>query len=146
MGNCKYCNKYYKKSTALGGHTALCNKNPKYEIFINKKINSLKKRKKYYLNCKKCNKLYLLLITDNSFLKGKYRKNCSQSCANSRNHSIKTKILISIALHGRRYIPREVKTCCICGIIYEISITSNQKTCSLNCGRALNGILHTGIP
>lgn len=55
------------------------------------------KAKERILNCKKCEKEYILFITDRKFNEGEYRKHCSRSCANGRIHTEETKSKISIS-------------------------------------------------
>jgi len=101
---CKYCKKEIigKNWRTYTAHLAVCNKNPKYENRIKKlkeynknKIN--KNRKIYQFNCKKCGKSYNLELTKNSYKKGKHKKFCSRSCANSRIQTNEEKKKKSIA-------------------------------------------------
>lgn len=52
----------------------------------------------YTFNCKKCGKEYSLELSENNYNKGKYRKFCCRSCANSRllTDEIKQKIKSSV--------------------------------------------------
>ena len=54
----------------------------------------------YTFNCQKCGKEYKLELTENEFNKGKYKKFCSRSCANSRIHSEETKQKISKSVYN----------------------------------------------
>ena len=73
---CKYCNESieFDKSQQYASHVGNCIMNPNRNNF---KIN-------YKLICKKCNSDYDLLLTEYTYNLGKYRKNCSIKCANSR--------------------------------------------------------------
>lgn len=111
MYNCKYCNKEFEKPYQLAAHVSMCKLNPNYQENLEKrKIKKTKEqlqeeriqrnpykflKKERILKCKKCGKEYTLLLTDSQFDKGKYKKYCSRSCANSKQHSEETKRKIS---------------------------------------------------
>ena len=116
MFKCKYCNREFEKSSALAGHISHCKENPNkkrteesYKKWVESGTkNFIENRKKYrqlhpekYLlqeytcNCEKCGKEYTVNITQEQFEKGKYKKNCSRSCANGHIVSEETKRKIS---------------------------------------------------
>jgi hypothetical protein len=68
------------------------------------------KLKKYVLNCSKCNKEYVLYLSEVNFKKDKYKKNCSLECANSRIMTDEIKKKISQTNTGKIYIShRKIK-------------------------------------
>lgn len=106
---CKYCGKEIKDRNKIGVHLIHCKKNPKYQQIKQKRIKSFKMvkwksspKKEYKFNCQKCGKQYKLLLTQNTFNKGNYKKNCSRICANSRKHSQQTKRKISNSLKKQK--------------------------------------------
>lgn len=97
---CKFCSKSFSDHRALGGHTALCKLNPNQEITCRKAAETRKERygkRKYILNCRKCGKEYVVLVTMIKFERGDYRKFCSRSCANSRIWSEEDKLKKSLS-------------------------------------------------
>lgn len=99
MKNCKYCGKEFDNGRQVAGHQNSCKKNPNRKKFLNN-LSERKKheKKKYQFECETCGFEYKLELTENNFKKGKYRKNCSLKCANSRKHSENTKNKISNSL------------------------------------------------
>lgn len=95
MGICKYCGKEFP-NRSLGGHVARCKMNPNYKETSQKCSEGLKKatiasvlvkklpRKEFKLICPKCGKEFIVVGTQNEFDKGKLKKFCSRTCANSR--------------------------------------------------------------
>lgn len=90
---CQHCGKIitYNTPQQLGGHIGNCKKNPK----VIDRIENNKKKKDYSFECKKCGKEYHEKITENNFNKGRYKKYCSITCANSRTRSFEVKSKIS---------------------------------------------------
>ena len=83
---CPYCKEVLimnKKSFA--NHVRWCKQNPRYEEIKSNTITKLKNNKHDILNyeckCENCGELYIVNCTENNFLKGKYRKTCSDECA-----------------------------------------------------------------
>lgn len=138
--HCNYCNKdfEFQKSQQVGSHVRNCKMNPKQKQIIEKISKSLKyKRKEYSFNCKRCGKQYKLLLTQNQFKAGKYKKHCSRNCANVRNHSQQTKSKISKSLTKPKFVPKVlIKQCNYCHnyFIFEMK-SKNQKGkfCSNSC-------------
>jgi hypothetical protein len=98
---CRYCGKEYDTHYQLGGHVVNCILNPKRDE-RNLKLSKIStKRKIYNLTCKKCNKYYIVEITEKTYLKGDYNKYCSRICANSRKHTKEENEKISKSLKGR---------------------------------------------
>lgn len=111
MYKCKYCGKEFEKGS-IGGHTTFCVCNPNREHNIKKNsdknhmMNMVKKRienrennpdihtrKEVLLKCEKCGKEFTQIVSDYNIQKGKYKRFCSPSCANSRvSRKGKTKI------------------------------------------------------
>ena len=101
--SCKYCHKEFEKSYQVAAHTSMCKLNPNYKLnrikVESKESNEKRKntrikndpyhceRKEFELKCEKCGKPYTLILTQCQYDKGKYRKNCSRSCANGRPHT-----------------------------------------------------------
>lgn len=87
---CKYCKKniQYDIPQQLGNHISNCKENP------NRKSNK-HELLKYNFNCLKCCNEYKLELSLNNYNKGKYKKFCSRSCANSRIISEEQKETVS---------------------------------------------------
>lgn len=80
---CKYCKEQieFEKGYQLGAHVRNCSDNPN-KISLDNKRKVIKKT--YEFECKKCNELYTLELTDNLYTKQQYSKYCCRTCANSR--------------------------------------------------------------
>ena len=101
----------------------------------------------YTFICLKCGNKYNLELTDADYIKGKYRKYCCRSCANTRIHSKETKEKIRNSVKNN--IKHKIKILCplpriceCCGkeFIPRIFIRKNgkkiisrAKTCSKEC-------------
>ncbi len=101
MYKCEICGKEFKNSSAYGGHKA--SHNP--ELYI-KSSNSLTlQRVKIIKKCLKCGKEFEIerkIKKDGTqHIDKKERKYCSHSCGNSRKHTEKTKLKISIKIKGK---------------------------------------------
>lgn len=84
---CNWCKQYieYEKQQEWASHRGNCKQNPNITLKYKKISKSCTlPRHVYKFNCKKCDKEYKLEITENDYKKGKYKKHCSRSCANSR--------------------------------------------------------------
>lgn len=103
---CQYCNKEYKN---VKQHERLCKLNPNHvnltylsqnAINTNKKLKGTHKTeyKEYDIICPNCGKHHIENISVNNYNKGKYKKYCCSSCANSRKHTDETKQKISSSL------------------------------------------------
>ena len=105
MYKCKYCNKECKTYQSLGGHTVKCNDNPKKDEYI-KKANKAKthERNEYEFECKKCNKIYSVELTENQLKKNQFKKHCSRACANSRTWSDEDKVKKSISSKTSNFV------------------------------------------
>lgn len=115
---CIYCGKQCKSGQSLGGHMVRCKNNPKLAQYTAQQRNTRTKvRTKYQLTCNLCGKSYVLNLTQNEYLAGKYRKHCSRSCANSHNVSQETKIKISNTLRKvnalTRFVPIQHSLMCL---------------------------------
>lgn len=141
---CDFCNTKYEFDTHLKwmNHRTGCKYNPNRNEKYRKISNSLiQKRDVYIFNCKKCNKKYKLILTENVVKKGKYKKFCSRSCANSRILTDKIKIKISEGIkNSKKYklsIPTSKKIKMVCFkckkefLRYPCQI--NRKYCSRKC-------------
>lgn len=129
MFKCKYCGKEFDTPQQLGGHITCCNFNP------NKSKNLPKQKQIYKLICCKCGKEYELELTEEQYKNGKYRKNCSRSCANSRVLTDETKLKISNSSLKHKSI--SIKICKVCGREYTLDKTefpnSTKLVCSAEC-------------
>ena len=159
---CEYCDKvfFFEKRTQPGAHKRNCLKNPKrFEILdkVRKSNPNLKQKKK--LNCQKCEKEYEILVTENNFLKGKYTKNCSRSCANAREWNDEKKEKVSKKIKEfNKLNPREItykieivntkkskklyrerRKCLNCEIFFDCTPSSKQKYCGLKCAGSIGG-------
>lgn len=127
MSKCKYCEKEVP-SKSMGAHVLSCNKNPKYQEFIDKR-NKTKHEKLEVLvtkicYCEKCQNEFTLDITETKFKKKKHFF-CSRACSNSRTRSEETKKLISLGNSK----PAKISKCKACGN----DISSRKKYCNKTC-------------
>ena len=98
---CLYCGKLieFEKHQQFGGHLTNCDKNPKRQEILRKSAESRKiEIKKYSLICKKCGANYEIELKTTEFKKGRYAKNCSRKCSNSKTHSEETRMKMSNSL------------------------------------------------
>lgn len=124
MCNCKYCGKEFNNYRQIISHRRHCKNNPNYEknleltrcaakrsaIVIKQKAENdpLNKIIEYQFTCIKCGKQYTLFLKERDYLKGNYRKTCSDFCANSHIGLTKGKTKIC--------------KCIKCGNNFEVSI------------------------
>lgn len=85
----------------------------------------------YDIICKKCGKKFKIKCSDNNFKKGRYKKYCSRSCANSHNISQETKNKISNSLKKISYT--KYNNCNICGSIFKQINGKPKCYCSNKC-------------
>lgn len=99
-------------------------------------------KKIYTFNCKKCGKEYSLELSENNYNKGKYRKFCCRSCANSRSltDEIKQKIKLSvqnlIEVHPEKFKHYKTYICKNCGKEFTTNNHRNTNSriyCSEEC-------------
>jgi hypothetical protein len=136
---CKYCKEdiEFDKPYQMGAHVGNCSLN------VNRK-SSKHILNKYILNCQKCNNEYTLELTENNYIKGRYRKNCSSKCSNSRVITTEHKIKTSKSLKDKNSLKR-IKTFenkCISCDNYFNTTKKNKKCCSETClkmCRMMNG-------
>ena len=92
----------------------------------------------YEISCQKCGKKFTLKLTESQYIKNKYRKHCSRSCANSRvfsKESIEKKR--AAALNNKKLNKTKYKyknyTCKYCGknfTVIDDRDLSSRKYCS----------------
>lgn len=130
---CKYCNNIisYDDARKYGAHLTNCEKNPE-KI---KRDEKSKTSKPYTLKCNNCGNEYTLSLTMSKFKSNRFKKNCTRSCANKRNHSVKTKEKISKSLSTG--ITLYDKRCSNCDKDFS-SRYKNQKFCSKKCSNPFN--------
>lgn len=163
MFKCKFCNREFEKLTALAGHISHCKENPNKkrteEVWQNagkKASHTLNERHKHYkqlhpekyiiqeykCNCEKCGKEYIVNITQEQYEKGKYKKNCSRSCANGHIISEETKKKISDGVKNseifKNSISKQYKIykCKYCGKEFKMTDfrnTTGKQYCSSEC-------------
>lgn len=137
-----------EKFQQFGSHLTNCNYNTDR---INRNI--LKKENTfsiYKLNCDKCNEEYELSLSINDYTKGRYRKNCSRTCANSKvvtdEHKIKTsKSLLntnSFKISSNKSCDVFFNSCTFCNILYATK-KKKQTFCSKKC--VINYKISTGL-
>lgn len=123
---CPHCKQEleFEKHQQFGSHITNCKMNPKRSEII-KKITESKKveRIKYEFKCVVCDKKYELILTENDYIKNKYKKCCSEKCSNQLSHSKidykKTKTVICVG----------------CSKEYEVSIYARNENNRCNkCG------------
>ena len=134
---CKYCNKWWTTNQSRNGHQIHCTLNPKKkELELKVKQSNrgkcCKPISKTWVSkiCNKCGKEYSVYITKESDFSGRYKKFCSLSCANSRQHSQQTKDKIGAKV--KSVSKQKIKSICeVCGQEYFKSIlTPNRKYCN----------------
>lgn len=87
---CKHCKQELKveKIQQFAHHVSRCEKNPNLLTTL-KTIKDLgverQKRIELKLNCKKCNKEYIINVAPFEINHNSYRKHCSRACSNSRS-------------------------------------------------------------
>lgn len=99
---CDYCKQTFnfQKYQQFAAHKLHCKSNPNYQNRIDKmRKTKILPRIEYVFSCKRCDNQYKVIMTQNDFKKGKYKKYCSRSCANVRNHSKETKQKISNSIN-----------------------------------------------
>lgn len=167
MFTCIHCGKEFENQFALKGHLSHCveNKDKKRtrESYLSSSRKSgdtlIEKHKEYralhpekYLlqeftcNCGKCGKEYTVNVTQEQFDKGKYKKNCSRECANSRimsettkrkiSNSIKKHINVFGAITHSGAPKRKTYICKECGKCFTIGDkrdTNGRLYCSKKC-------------
>lgn len=124
---CKYCETEieFDSNKQFGAHLTNCKSNPsKIE-----RDNKSRKRKEYNFICK-CGKIYSIFSTPDNIKKSKYKKFCSRTCANSRNHSESSKNKISKTLS--KGIKLYQKICKECDNEFETR-RKQQIYCSRKC-------------
>ena len=145
--NCEFCNETFdfKIRQQCGAHKRNCLKNPKRKEILEKikKANPNQKQHKE-IKCEKCGKKFEVLITKKNFLDGKYKKNCSLKCANSRKLSEESKNKISITLKNKPHKngslkEKEIRECISCKKKFECYKNSKKKCCNLSCAGSLGG-------
>lgn len=134
MYRCKYCGKEYENKYQLGGHVTHCIKNPN-RIQYNKLVYD------YTITCKNCGKSFILKLSEKQFINGSYSNFCSRSCANTRIHSVESKLKISESLrkNNSNSIHSKKRICKVCGKVYtHIKNTGTTKVvCSKKCSKYL---------
>lgn len=100
--------------------------------------------KEYKLICSKCGKEYSIQCTENNFNKGKYRKTCSSSCANSRPMTEERRRNISNGV--LKYVktkPIKIHTyiCDNCGETFETTRIF-KKTSKVMCDKCIQKRVH----
>ena len=103
--------------------------------------------KKYIIQCKKCNKIFELILTQYTYNIGKYRKHCSRSCANGIKWTEQDKLKKSIAAKNSQKVKQHlknlsisnrknevvVKICPICSNRFQTNKYANKIYCSIEC-------------
>ena len=127
---CQHCNNEveYEKYQTFGSHITNCNMNPKKFEINRKRIETKRKKHKIYkINCLNCNKEYELELTENRYLKGKYKKCCCKRCVNKYTQSF-------IDLDKMK-----ISKCIDCNIEIEIKLKASEKNC--RCDKCRSNIL-----
>lgn len=167
MYTCNHCRREFESISSLAAHISHCKNNPNKKRTQDSYIENLKKGletqrkqreeykklhpyeyeiKDFVCSCKKCGKAYHISATQKQFDLGKYRKNCSTSCANKRNLTEETKKKISNGVKSsekfiescnrRRTLEQKVYKCNYCGKSFMLSDerdTTSIKYCSSIC-------------
>lgn len=141
MSICQYCNREFSadECKSFAGHVVTCKFNPKWEVTKEKiRQSRTQVRQEFEVLCK-CGNKFVVETTQNNFDRGKYRKNCSRSCANGRVHSKEWNEKIRTSLVGKQIAERLTVLCVICGDpIIQIGV-SKPRTCSRKCAAKLAG-------
>lgn len=85
----------------------------------------------YELICKKCGNKFKIKCSENNFIKGKHKKYCSSSCANSHIVNEETKNKISNSL--KKIYSEKYFKCKICGKIFNEHDYNSKYYCSNEC-------------
>lgn len=138
MRQCKYCkldvaeDHEYRK---LAAHHANCRLNPKYAS----RIEDVKRKKTlprldFTVLCIRCCSPYVITTTQKNFDKGRYRKHCTQSCANGHDMSSETKSKIRAAIVAKVGVESFDQVCQHCMRTFKTKRRA-QKYCSRDCVR-----------
>jgi len=129
-------------------HRSNCINNPNRDKKIKALIEWNKRKHKYKIYefaCIKCEKEYTLKLAESTYKKGKYRKHCSRSCANSHVVTPEQKKKTSEKLKGRmiganKYRKRKHTLKMVCDLCVKEFLTRNrkQKYCSRICASIAN--------
>lgn len=161
---CKYCNKQFNSNQARNGHQNWCKLNPSIKERKQKLSSKMKGtvygprsiKLEYSIQCAKCGKQFTLELTQKQYNSGKYRKNCSRACANSKTWTEQDKLKKSIAnknsekhkLASLKHIKYEsVHICLFCKGQFKTR-NKNKKFCNRECqnsGQKL-GLFHITSP
>lgn len=100
----------------------------------------------FSLTCVKCGTQYQLEMTPREHERGKFRKHCTQSCANghlvTEAHRCKTRAsLLGRSFPNRRKVFDECVPCTVCGTSFTRKTTSQVKTCGRKCQNQLQSRL-----
>lgn len=139
---CKYCGKDIKKNK--GAHVRNCEMNPNLTDII-KKIAIAKNqvRHQHTLKCGKCEKEYIINVTDYIFNKKEYNKFCSRSCANSRvkteeiknktSEKLKTYYELNPVVKKEKTLKNKEVKCKTCNTVFIVDSKSRIRYCSNQC-------------
>jgi hypothetical protein len=150
---CKFCgNKFlFKNKVSMGGHVASCEKNPNIKNTREKqKASNTKPPISLTLCCKLCGVEFTQTVKKHIFANNKHKKYCSRKCANTRNHSEKTKqlikssVLVSDKFKNRQHRQPTPKLDIICKNPsckkeFFAERWKKRKYCSLKCAAHKNG-------
>lgn len=95
-------------------------------------------KKEYKFNCKNCDTEYIEVLSENSFKKSKYKKHCSQKCANSRIQTEAINEKRSKTILDKKLCERENRKCKECGKKFETRIKRNKLFCNRSCSSRYN--------
>lgn len=109
--SCEYCSKVLElqKKQQIGGHLTNCFLNPKRDL-ISGKISAAHAQTKFEhkINCKKCSKEFVLLLSQGKINSGNHKQYCSVFCYHSRYNG-NTNAIVATKVHKENAAERVFK-------------------------------------
>lgn len=143
MYHCDYCGQTLELNCKqFGAHKTNCSENPNKQANIEKQADAQRyPRKEYSISCRVCKNDFFVVMTEQQYVRGRYRKTCSALCAGARHLGESSRQRISASLKGRYrgQLTDGLKDiiCSVCGNFVQIPKHSIAKTCGPDCSKKL---------
>ena len=144
INKCKWCEKEIEveKQCLFAIHVCNCDSNPNKKIRIEKYKTLFSGKEKVERRiikqkCPKCDKEFEIKITDSEYKKNKYKKFCSNKCANSHivSDELKNKISESCKKSEKVKIANNVQTPGRKNKFFKKGLNNERKFICLYCGK-----------